>query len=153
MERPRGAVGIIKIVNQRLGHHIRGAQAAGVAGITLYLDRPPHLVRDQNSLRITITHMSSGVDIGQTRHHAFRCAHGRNEAPARRAGVTAGHPATGQRKPQQLEHAPPIQRVGQRGFKLGKMADERPVRHFDGGAWRLPYRWHIEHSVRLRLPR
>lgn len=85
-------------------------------------------MRHQNALGIAIAHMGGGVDVGDTRHHAFGSPYGGNEAPVRRARTTPGHSPASQRQCKQPQRPPPVQWMRQGGFKLGKPACQFAIR-------------------------
>ena len=78
-----GAIRIVEIQQLRLREHVGGAEARRMLRIALHLDRPAHLMLDDNAGGVAIHDVGGAVKVRQSRNDIRRHPHRRSQVSAR----------------------------------------------------------------------
>ena len=66
---------IVEIEHLRLREDVGGAEACWMPRVSLYLDRPAHLVLDHDAGCVSVSHIGGGVEVRQAGNNVWPRPH------------------------------------------------------------------------------
>ena len=164
VHQPGRAVRIIEIQQHRLAVDAGRTEASGVLRIALDLDRPAHLVGDDDARRGAAVHQRGRVAVGLSGHDIGGRPDRDDKVVVRRARVASREAAKRHAGSHQAQHAPPRFRPRQRARQCREFAGH-PLRVFEvyratasGALLSVAYRaigqvavWHVVMRQQRRL--